>query len=100
MNIQGDLQSIPQTLETYQTSQTSTAAEKTSATDQASTPAPSVDQTHLSAAGNIVSQSVSQMDVRTDKVASVQAAIGNGSYYVDASQVAGKLIEHMLGEGK
>src|ERR1700744_3132395 len=97
MNIQGDFQSIPQALETYQTS---TAAEKAATTDQVPTPVANIDQAHLSAAANIVSQSVSQTDVRTDKVASVQAAIASGNYHVDASQVASKLIDHMLGEGK
>jgi negative regulator of flagellin synthesis FlgM len=100
MNIQGDLQSIPQTLETYQTAAEKTTAAQSATADQASSPASTADQTHLSPAANMVSQSVNQTDVRMDKVASVQAAIASGSYHVDASQVAGKLIDSMLGESK
>jgi len=95
MKIEGDLQLIQQTQEV---SQPSKVPDRTAT---AHTPdVPSGDQAHLSAAANIVSQSVGQSDVRTDKVASVQAAIASGGYQVESSQLAGKLIDHMLGGGQ
>jgi negative regulator of flagellin synthesis FlgM len=95
MNIPGDLQRTQPALETYQTS----APDKAIVVQPAATGQVS-DQTHLSAAANIVSQSVSQTDVRTDKVAAVQSALASGNYNVDSSQVASKLIDHMLGGGQ
>ncbi|HEY1807362.1 MAG TPA: flagellar biosynthesis anti-sigma factor FlgM [Acidobacteriaceae bacterium] len=96
MKIPGDLQPIQQTQEASPPSSVvgKTAAVPLSPAGQAG------DQAHLSTAANIVSQSVSQSDVRTDKVASVQAAIAGGSYHVESSQIAGKLIDHMLGGGQ
>ena len=35
-------------------------------------------------------------DVRIDKVAAIQQALASGSYAVSASDVAGKLIDHLL----
>ena len=55
------------------------------------------DRATLSTAGNQVSQSVSGEDVRTDKVAAVQAALAAGTYSVPASAVASKLVDAMLG---
>lgn len=97
MNIPGDLQRSQPTLETYQTSSPAdTHAEKPLAVSSAATEQAG-DQTHLSAAANVVSQSIGQTDVRTDKVAAVQAAIAGGNYHVESSQVASKLIDHLLG---
>jgi negative regulator of flagellin synthesis FlgM len=101
MNISGGIERTPQTLEAFQTAQadaTSTAAR--TAASQPAAAEPDVDQAHLSAAANIVSQSAGQSDVRMDKVTSVQAALAGGSYQVSSVQVAGKLIDQMLGEGK
>jgi flagellar biosynthesis anti-sigma factor FlgM len=95
MKIQGDLQPIQQTQEISPPSNVAGKA--------ATAHSPAVqagDQAHLSAAANIVSQSVGQSDVRTDKVVSVQAAIASGSYHVESSQIASKLIDHMLGGGQ
>ena len=55
------------------------------------------DRATLSSAGNEVSQAVSGEDVRTDKIAAVQAALAAGSYDVPASAVASKLVDAMLG---
>jgi negative regulator of flagellin synthesis FlgM len=55
------------------------------------------DRATLSSAGNEVSQAVSGEDVRTDKVAAVQAALAAGTYDVPASAVASKMVDAMLG---
>ncbi len=56
-----------------------------------------VDQASLSAAGGLVAQVSATSDVRTEKVAQLQAAIASGSYHVPAADVANKLVEHLLG---
>jgi flagellar biosynthesis anti-sigma factor FlgM len=55
------------------------------------------DRATLSSAGNEVSQAVSGEDVRTDKVAAVQAALAAGTYDVPASAVASKMVDAMFG---
>jgi negative regulator of flagellin synthesis FlgM len=44
-------------------------------------------------------QAMGTSDVRLNKVASLQAAITAGSYSVSSEDVAGKLIDSMLGKG-
>jgi flagellar biosynthesis anti-sigma factor FlgM len=56
------------------------------------------DQATFSTAGSEVSQSGLEADVRTDKVAAVQAALAAGTYSVPASAVASKVVDSMLGE--
>ena len=55
------------------------------------------DRATLSSAGSEVSLTASEPDVRTDKVAAVQAALAAGTYNVPASAVASKLVDAMLG---
>ena len=55
------------------------------------------DQATFSSAGSEVSQIGSEADVRTDKVAAVQAALAAGTYSVPASAVASKMVDSMLG---
>lgn len=55
-----------------------------------------VDQATVSAAGGLVAQALTTSDVRMEKVAPLQAAIANGTYNVPASEVANKLVEHLL----
>jgi negative regulator of flagellin synthesis FlgM len=57
------------------------------------------DRATLSSAGSEVSQTASDSGVRMDKVQSVQAALGTGSYEVPASAVASKVVDAMLGNG-
>ncbi len=54
------------------------------------------DQTHLSQAAVAASATSSLSDVRLDKVASIQQALASGSYSVSPSDLAGKLIDHLL----
>jgi len=54
----------------------------------------------LSSAGSEVSQTAAEPEVRTDKVAAVQAALAAGAYNVPSSAVASKVVDFMLGEGR
>lgn len=63
----------------------------------ANTSAVSADETHLSSAARMASQADPLSDVRAEKIAGVQAALAAGTYNVSSSDVAGKLVDHMLG---
>jgi flagellar biosynthesis anti-sigma factor FlgM len=54
------------------------------------------DQATLSHAGTEVLQSASDASVRADKVTAIQQALASGTYGVEASAVAGKVIDAML----
>lgn len=58
------------------------------------------DRATLSNAGSEVSQTASESDVRSDKVASVQAALAAGTYNVPASAVASKVVDAMLDDNR
>lgn len=58
------------------------------------------DHATLSSAGSEVAQTASDDSVRTDKVASVQAALAAGTYGVPPSAVASRLVDVMLGAGQ
>ncbi len=51
----------------------------------------------FSSAGSQVAQTSAEPDVRTDKVAGVQAALAEGTYQVPASAVASKVVDSMMG---
>lgn len=57
----------------------------------------SADSATLSSAANQVAQCAGDGDVRMDKVASVQDALAAGTYHVQASAVASRLVDAMLG---
>jgi flagellar biosynthesis anti-sigma factor FlgM len=57
------------------------------------------DQATLSHAGTEVLQSASDASVRTDKVMAIQQALAAGTYNVEASAVAVKVIDAMVGGG-
>ena len=54
------------------------------------------DQASVSSAGGLVAQLANSSDVRTERVAQLQAAIASGTYNVPASTVADKLVSHLL----
>ena len=56
------------------------------------------DQANLSVASGLVTKAIAGPDVRADKVASLQKAIAAGTYNVSSSDVAGKLLQSLLGE--
>jgi negative regulator of flagellin synthesis FlgM len=55
------------------------------------------DQATFSRAGSEVSLTSAEPGVRTDKVASIQAALAAGTYNVPPSAVASKVVDSMLG---
>ena len=57
------------------------------------------DQATFSSAGAEIQQTAADAGIRTDKVASVQAALAAGSYHVAASAVATKVVDSMLNGG-
>ena len=71
---------------------------KTAAKAAAESPAEArVDQAKVSLAGGLVARASAGSDVRTEKVAALQAAIAAGTYKVGAGDVADKLIDSLLG---
>jgi negative regulator of flagellin synthesis FlgM len=62
--------------------------------------APGNDRATLSSAASEVSQAAGEDGVRTDKIASIQAALAAGTYAVPASAVATKVVDAMLGDQK
>jgi negative regulator of flagellin synthesis FlgM len=54
------------------------------------------DTTNVSSTGGLVAAALATPDVRLDKVAQLQTAIGNGSYSVSSSDVASKIVESLL----
>jgi negative regulator of flagellin synthesis FlgM len=58
------------------------------------------DRATFSSAGSEVSATAGEPDVRTEKVAGVQAAMAAGNYNVPASAVASKVVDFMLGAGQ
>ena len=54
------------------------------------------DQASLSAASTLLVQALRTPDVRTEKVATLQATIAAGTYNVSSADVAAKLVETLL----
>ena len=54
-------------------------------------------QTGLSSTSTLISQALSTSDVRFDKVSEIQQSIADGTYSVSASDVAGKLLDTLIG---
>lgn len=60
----------------------------------------SADRATVSNAASEVAQSAADGDVRTAKVAEVQAALEAGTYNVPSSAIAAKMVDAMLVRGK
>jgi negative regulator of flagellin synthesis FlgM len=91
VNIQNDLQNLQQILGAGRASESGKQPVEQSA-NEISSP---TDEAHLSPAASLVAQAAVLPDVRMDKVASVQAALADGSYQVSSSNVAARLIDQM-----
>ncbi|HEY1498730.1 MAG TPA: flagellar biosynthesis anti-sigma factor FlgM [Acidobacteriaceae bacterium] len=65
---------------------------------EAQTEQPGGDRTTLSAAASLAAAAGPDSDVRMEKVAAIQQVLASGTYNVSSSEVAGKMIDHMLGK--
>ncbi len=107
MNLSGIWNNLPDLFRSQQTGSTAPAASSTASngTGEASSriTVPNggkTDQASLSSSGLAASQSAQQSgmsEVRMDKVDSIRAAIDSGTYQVSAQDVAGKIIQNLLG---
>jgi flagellar biosynthesis anti-sigma factor FlgM len=94
MNPNNDLQGMQQLFPTGEvtkaqtTGQGSAAAETSDARDHAT----------LSTAASLAAQAAPDSDVRVDKVTQVQQALAACTYNVPSSEVAGKMLDQMLGK--
>jgi negative regulator of flagellin synthesis FlgM len=95
MDIRNSLDGLRSLLGAAQAVPAATGAKSAAATAGGSVPGS--DRATLSSAGSEVSLSANEEDVRTDKVAVVQAALAAGTYNVPASAVASKVVDAMLG---
>ena len=83
--------------QTSNVSKPATAADTgTSRAVVASSPGSTTDQASLSTASTLLIQALRTPDVRTEKVATLQASIAAGTYQVSSSDVADKLVESLL----
>jgi negative regulator of flagellin synthesis FlgM len=60
------------------------------------TPKPQTDDARLSAAGELITQTLGASDVRADRVEALQKAIASGNYSVSSAEVADKLIQSIM----
>lgn len=106
MNLSGIWNNLPDILRSQQTGSRAPASnvgpgQSGAAGSQAAVPnGGKTDHAELSSSGLAAAQSVQQSqssDVRMDKVDSVRAAISNGTFQVSAQDVAGKIIQNLLG---
>jgi len=93
MNVQNNLQGLQQLFSSQEVTQHGKAEESQETGAKAG-----ADQATLSSAASAASAVAQDSDVRTDKVAAIQQALASGTYNVPASEVAGKMIDHMLGK--
>jgi negative regulator of flagellin synthesis FlgM len=84
--IQADAVQKPVTYKGAATNEPVAASKSNSATDQ----------TSLSAASTLLVRALRTPDVRTEKVATLQAALAAGTYNVSSADVADKLVETLL----
>ena len=91
----GNLQQLFGTGDVAATGKTATDT-KASAAGTAASATVTADQASLSTVGGLVAAALNGSDVRTEKVAALQQAIGNGTYNVSAADVADKLIGALL----
>jgi negative regulator of flagellin synthesis FlgM len=55
------------------------------------------DSAPVRSAGSEVALTAADSDMRSDKVAKIQAALASGTYNIPASEVASKMVDAMLG---
>lgn len=94
MDIRSSLEGLKSLLGTPAPAPATTAQPKSGSTTGGS--ALTSDQVTFSSAGSEVSQTASDVGVRMDKVANIQAALAAGTYNVSAQDVAAKVVDSML----
>ncbi len=98
MNLSG-IFNLPEPNRSQSAGQTQ-AAQNSGSASKASASAPNggkTDQASLSASGLAAAQSAApESDVRTEKIASVSAAIQAGTYHVSSTAVADKIMQGMF----
>lgn len=94
MNVQNNLQGLQQLFSSQEVTQTAGKGGASQATGEKT----AADQATLSSAASAASVVAPDSDVRMEKVAAIQQAMLSGTYNVPASEVAGKMIDHMLGK--
>lgn len=94
MDMRSGLDGLKSLLGVPQTATPATSQVRNGAT--AGTAAAGTDRATLSQAASEVAQTSASQDVRTDKVASIQAALASGTYSVPPMAVASRLVDAML----
>jgi flagellar biosynthesis anti-sigma factor FlgM len=94
MNVNNDIQGMQQLFPAQEVTKTETATPQRPGEAAVSD---SADQATLSPAASMAAEAAQDSGVRMDKVTAVQQALADGSYSVPSSAVAGKMIDHMLG---
>lgn len=93
MNVNNNLQGLQQLFSSQEVNQ---QAARTGASD-AQAVHPGTDNATLSSAASVAAAAAPDSDVRMEKVNAIQQALASGAYNIPASEVAGKMIDHMLG---
>ena len=94
MNMNNNLQGLQQLFSSPELTQPATKAGASQATEGKT----GADQATLSSAASAASAVGPDSDVRMEKVAAIQQALVSGTYNVPASEVAGKMMDHMMGK--
>jgi flagellar biosynthesis anti-sigma factor FlgM len=94
MNVNNNLQGLQQLFSSQEVSQ---QAGKKGASDAQASQA-GTDNATLSSAASVAAAAAPDSDVRMEKVNAIQQALASGAYNIPASEVAGKMIDHMLGK--
>jgi flagellar biosynthesis anti-sigma factor FlgM len=95
VNVNNDLQGMQQLFASQEVTRTESGRRQGVGAPQM--PA-ATDEATLSPAASLAAQAAPDSDVRMDKVVQVQQALAAGTYNVPASEVAGKMIDQMLGK--
>jgi negative regulator of flagellin synthesis FlgM len=93
MNVNNSLQGLQQLFSSGPVTQPGKTGASNSAAGKSGT-----DQATLSTAASMAAASAPDSDVRMEKVASIQQALASDTYHVPASEVAGRMIDHMMGK--
>jgi flagellar biosynthesis anti-sigma factor FlgM len=95
MNVNNNLQGLQQLFPSPDVARAESGAAQSGSASQVQS---GTDQATLSPVASLAASAAPDSDVRMDKVAEVQQALVSGTYSVPASEVAGRMIDHMLGK--